>query len=70
MHPEASKIVGKGWNGGPHAKPFIEKLRKEMLWLQQTEMFVEYHTSKQLTKQTSNRNQELLTVQKSETAWK
>lgn len=48
----------------------IEKLRKEMLWLQETEMFVEYHTSKQLTKQTSDRNQELLTVKKSETAWK
>lgn len=48
----------------------IEKLRKEMLWLQETQMFVDYHTSKQLSKQTYDRNQELALVKKSETAWK
>lgn len=41
MHPEASKIVGKGWNGSPHAKPFIEKLRKE-IWGDDVSIFLSY----------------------------
>ena len=41
MHPSASKVVGKGWNGGPHAKPFIEKLRKE-IWGDDVSIFLSY----------------------------
>lgn len=41
MHPQAAKIIGKGWNAGPHAKPFIEKLRKE-IWGDSVSIFLSY----------------------------
>jgi radical SAM superfamily enzyme YgiQ (UPF0313 family) len=41
MHPAASKIIGKGWSGGPHAKPFIEKLRNE-IWKDDVSIFLSY----------------------------
>lgn len=41
MHPVASKIIGKGWNSSAHAKPFIEKLRKE-IWGDDVSIFLSY----------------------------
>lgn len=41
MHPYASKLVGKGWNGTPQAREFIPKLYHDM-WKGEVPMHLNY----------------------------